>query len=217
MTPEEFDKQVREQAIVKAVIDREIKATNVITEAQARKYYTDNPSLFEQPEMAHVAHIVISTHDPITGKELIPEVKLEKKRLAEKILAQARAGEDFGKLVKQYSQDPATKDRGGEYTFPRAKDNPRQAMVPEFEAAAFSMKPNQISDVVETSYGYHVIKLLELIPAKKIDYLQVQDRIKENLLREQVEKALPAFVEKLRTEAGVKIMASRYMERGTSQ
>ncbi len=206
MTTHEFEAQIREQAIVKAVIDREIKVHQKVTDADARKFYAENPTLFREPELVRAAHILISTRDTITGKPLAPELKLEKRRLAQKIAERARAGEDFAKLAREFSEDTGSKDRGGEYTFPRAKDDPRHAMVPEFEAAAFSMKPNQISDVVETSYGYHVIKLLEKIPPKKIEYSQVEDRIKQTLLREAVEKALPDYIDKLRKESNVQVL-----------
>src|SRR5262249_9392690 len=152
MTPADFDSQIHEQAIVKAVIDREIKATKNITDAQAKKFYQENPNLFQEPEVVRASHILISTRDSITGKDLTPELKLDKKRQAAKILARAKAGEDFAKLVKETSQDFASKERGGEYTFTKAKSDPSRAMIPEFEAAAFSMKPGQISDLVETAY-----------------------------------------------------------------
>jgi parvulin-like peptidyl-prolyl isomerase len=208
MTPEEFDNQIHEQAIVKAVIDREIKTNKTVSDADAQKYYAENPTLFLEPEQVRVSHILIATRDSISGKDLVPELKLEKKRKAEKVLARARSGEDFAKLVKEFSEDPATKDRRGEYTFPRAKDDPRRAMVPEFEAASFSMATNQISDLVQTSYGYHIIKTLEKIPARRIEYSQVSGRIKDALLRQEVEKALPEFVEKMKKEAGVQILVS---------
>ena len=208
MTPDEFNTQIREQAIVKVVIDREIKAGKKVTDADAKKFYDQNPSLFQEPEVVRASHILISTRDSATGKELTPEAKLEKRRLASKVLARAKAGEDFSKLVKEFSNDSASKDRGGEYTFARAKDDPRRAMAPEFEAAAFSMRPNQISDLVETGYGFHVIKTLEKTPVKKIDFAKVADRIKDTLLREEVEKALPEYVEKLKKEAGVDILVS---------
>jgi parvulin-like peptidyl-prolyl isomerase len=209
MTPEEFEAQIREQAIVKVVIDREIKAYKKVSDADAKKFYEQNPTLFLEPEQVRASHILISTQDPITGKELTPELKLERKKQAEKILARAKAGEDFAKLVKEFSEDRASKDRGGEYTFTRSKDDPRRAMAPEFEAAAFSMQPNQISDIVETSYGYHIIKTLEKIPGKKTSYTSVENRIKDTLLRDEVEKALPEFVEKLKKEAGVEILLTQ--------
>lgn len=208
MTPESFSQQIHEQAIVKAVIDREIKAGKTVPDADARKFYADNPSLFQEPELARASHIFISTRDSITGKPLTPELKLHKKQLAEKIAARAKAGEDFSKLVRDFSNDTASKDRGGEYTFARARDLPTQAMAPEFEAAAFSMKVNQVSDIVETSSGYHIIKLLEKIPPKKIEYSKVEARIKESLLRDAVEKELPALIEKLKKEASVEILTA---------
>lgn len=208
MTPDQFSAQIAEQAIVKAVIDREIKAGKSVTDAEAKKFYDANPGLFQEPELVRASHILIATRDSITGKEFTPELKLEKKRLAIKLMARAKAGEDFGKLVKEFSQDNASKNRGGEYTFARAKEDPRRAMAPEFEAAAFSMTPNQISDIVETGFGYHIIKTLEKIPAKKIPYSEVETRIKETLLREAVEKDLPGYIERLKKEAGVEIRAS---------
>ena len=209
MTPPEFEAQVREQAIVKVVIDREIKPKQTVTDADAKKFYDQNPNLFKEPEMVRASHILISTRDSVSGKNLAPEAKLEKKHLAEKVLARARAGEDFAKLVREFSQDAASKDKGGEYVFPRAKDDPRRAMIPELESAAFSMKTNQVSDLVETAYGYHILKTLEKIPSRQIPFTDVEARIKDNLLREQVEKALPEFVEQMKKEAGVKILVSQ--------
>jgi peptidyl-prolyl cis-trans isomerase C len=208
MTPDGFNAQVREQAIVKAVIDREIKAGKQITEAEAQKFYDANPSMFVEPGLIRASHILIATRDKISGKPFTPEIKLQKRQLAEKILVRARSGEDFAKLVKEFSEDNRSKERGGEYTFARAKDDPRRAMAPEFEAAAFSMSPNQISDIVETGFGYHIIKTLEKLPARKIEYSKVADRIKDTLLREAVEKELPGYIEKLKKEAGVQILAS---------
>jgi parvulin-like peptidyl-prolyl isomerase len=209
MSPEEFSTQINEQAVVKAVIDREIKASKKITDDEAKKFYTENPALFQDPEMLRASHILIATRDTITGKTLTPEAKLAKKQLAEKLVVRARAGEDFAKLVREFSQDAASKGRGGEYIFPRSKDDPRRAMTPEFEAAAFSMKTNQVSDVVETGYGYHIIKTLERIPPRKTPYDQAEARIKEILLRDAVEKELPAYIDKLKREAGVEILVTQ--------
>lgn len=208
MTPDQYSTQLQEQAVVKAVIDREIKARQSVTDAQTRKFYADNPGLFLEPERVRASHVLIATIDNLSGKPLSPELKLEKKRLAQKIAARAKAGEDFAKLVREFSADTTSKSRGGEYTFTRAKDDPRTAMAPEFEAAAFSMRPNQISDVVETGYGFHIIKTLEKIPARKIEFSEVEARIKETLLREAVEKELPNYIEKLKQEAGVEILVS---------
>ena len=123
--------------------------------------------------------------------------------MAEKILQRAKTGEDFAKLAKEFSEDPGSKDKGGEYTFARGE------MVPEFEAAAFSMKTNQVSDLVTTPYGYHIIKLFEKIPAQRMEYAKVENEIKERLQVMEIQKQLPDYLEKLKQEAGVKIKGEK--------
>src|SRR4029077_13997828 len=127
-----------------------------------KKFYDENPAKFEQPETVRASHILLSTKDSSTNTELTDDKKAAKKKQAEDLVKRARAGEDFAKLAKEFSDDPGSKDKGGEYTFPRGQ------MVPEFEAAAFAMKTNQISDVVTTQFGYHIIKLIDKTPAHKI-------------------------------------------------
>ena len=140
-----------ESATAEAVLKRELKVN--ITDADAKKYYDDNPARFEQPEMVRASHILLMTTDPKTNTELTEDQKAAKHKEMEGILKRARAGEDFAKLAKEYSEDPGSKDKGGEYKFPRGQ------MVPEFEAAAFSLNTNQVSDIVTTRFGYHIIKL----------------------------------------------------------
>jgi peptidyl-prolyl cis-trans isomerase C len=206
MTPEKYRAQIAEQAIVKSVIDREIKVQQTISEADIKKFYDENPRYFQEPELARVSHILISIHNPETAAELAPNKKAEKKALAESLLARARKGENFADLVKQFSEDKASKEKAGEYVIARVKEDRSRAVVPEFEAAAFSLLPGQISDVVATRYGYHIIKLLEKIPPQKVELAKVEAKIKETLSQEAVQKALPERIEQLKKEAGVEIL-----------
>jgi parvulin-like peptidyl-prolyl isomerase len=205
MSPEQFRNQISEQAIVKAVIDRELKTRKSVSDEEVKKYYDDHPNAFRAPEMVRVSHILISTQDA-NGRELSNEGLLEKRRLAEQVMERAKSGENFEKLVKEFSEDENSKNKGGEYTFAHAKDTPGRAMVPEFEAAAFSLAPNQISDLVRTRFGYHIIKLLEKIPSKRSDFAEVSEKIKDTLLQDEVQKELPDFIEKLRKESQVEIL-----------
>ena len=185
-------------AIAESVLKRELNVH--VTEADAKQFYEDNPARFEQPEMVRVAHILLVTNDPKTGTELSDEQKAAKRKQMEDILKRARAGEDFAKLVEEYSEDPGSKDKGGEYKFPRGQ------MVPEFEAVAFSLNTNQISDIVTTRYGYHIIKLLEKIPARKLEFSTVSTNLLEALTGQALQKQLPDYTAKLKEEAGVKIL-----------
>ena len=188
-----------------------------ISDADAKKFYEDNPSKFEQPEMVRASHILISTKDPMDmnpnfsqRKDLPDSEKAAKRKQAEDLLKRARAGEDFAKLAKEYSDDPGSKDKGGEYTFPRGQ------MAPEFEAAAFSLKTNEISDLVTTQFGYHIIKLSEKIPAKQVEFDKVKDRIKSYLAQQEIGKKAPDFFAKLKKDANVEILDDKLKPKDTS-
>jgi len=197
LTKDELMKKWEEQGGAEKVLERELSVE--VTEEEARKFYDDNPGQFEQPEMVRASHILISTRDE-QKRELSAEQKTVKRTTAEGVLKRARSGEDFAQLAKEYSDDPGSKDKGGEYTFPRGR------MVPEFEAAAFTMQPGQISDIVTTTFGYHIIKLIEKIPAKKVEFKTVESDLKNVLKTKEIQKKLPDYLAKLKKEAEVEIL-----------
>ena len=179
-----------------------LRAKATITEAQIKKFYDDNPSRFEDPEMVRVSYVLMNTLDPNTGKPVSDEQKKAKKKQMDEVLKRARAGDDFTKLVKQYSEDTNVKENGGEIKIPR--NNPR--IPPEFEAAAFSLKTNQISDVISFMSGYCIIKLSENIPARKVPLAETSKRIEDYLTQVEVEKIMPKYYAELKKEAGVEIL-----------
>lgn len=198
LTKEDWEKQNAEQATIPVVLARELSVST--TDADAKKFYDENTAKFEQPETVRAAHILLMTSDPATHADLADEKKAEKKKQIEGLLKRAKAGEDFGKLAKEFSEDTGSKDNGGEYTFPRGQ------MMPEFETAAFSQATNQISDVVTTSYGYHIIKTYEKNPAAKIELAKVSEDIKDYLTQQALQQKAPDYLAKLRKAAGVEIL-----------
>jgi peptidyl-prolyl cis-trans isomerase C len=197
MKPETFMARAQEEALVKIVVDREVANKVTISEETAKKYYDDNLKAFDQPEMVKASHILLVTLESGTRTEIPEEKKKEKRALADKVLARAKAGEDFAALAKEFSEDLGSKDRGGEYTFPKGR------MVPEFEAAAFSLMPGQISEVVTSQFGYHIIKVQEKIAPRTIPYTEVAARIKDGLRAQETQKQLPDYYKKLKEDAGV--------------
>jgi parvulin-like peptidyl-prolyl isomerase len=200
MTEEALRAKMVEQATAEAVAERELKIN--VTDADASKFYADNPAKFEQPEMVRASHILLMTQDPTTHAPLSDEQQKAKRKQIDDLLKRARAGEDFAKLAKEYSEDPGSKDKGGEITFPRGN----QGIPAEFEAAAFALNTNQVSDVVTTPFGYHIIKLSEKLPAKKIELAKVADELKEALRQQEMQKLLPDYMEKLKKDAAVEIL-----------
>ena len=207
MTTDELRTKITQEATATATLTRELGIT--ITDAEVQKYYTNHPADFEQPESAKAQHILLLTINPSTRAPLSDDQIKAKRTQIDDILKKAKAGDDFSKLATQYSEDPGSKDKGGELP-PFSHGD----MVPEFEAAAFALQTNSISDVVTTAYGYHIIKLLAKTPAKKLVLtdkvpqtdLTIADKIKDFLTQQQTQKLAPAFLDGLKKTADVEIL-----------
>jgi parvulin-like peptidyl-prolyl isomerase len=216
-TRERWETQGIEENTIRAVLDRELAGN--VTETEAKSFYDEHTASFEQPETVRAAHILLSTKDPddptanpSAKRDLSDEKKQAKRKQMEDLLKRARAGEDFGKLAKEFSEDPGSKETGGEYTFSRGR------MVPEFEAAAFSLNTNQISDIITTAYGYHIIKLYEKLPAKKEPFIGPDTKtvfrkadgqsatIREVVSEQAMQQKIPDYLKKLKADSGVKIL-----------
>jgi parvulin-like peptidyl-prolyl isomerase len=187
-----------EALTAECVLKREFKIN--ITDQEIKKFYDENPDQFDLKESVRASHILLATLDPQTGLELAVDQKATKHKQAEALLKRARAGEDFAKLASDFSEDTVSKARGGEYTFSRGQ------MVPEVEAAAFALATNQISGVVTSTYGYHIIKLSAKIPAGKVEMSKVIPEIKEALTQQIIQQQFPDYIAKLRKEAAVEIL-----------
>ena len=162
-----------------------------ISEEAMKKYYEDNKSQFTEDKV-RASHILISTVDK-DGKELSPEKKKEAKKEAEEIYKKVKAGEDFATLAKEYSQDEYSAVNGGDLGFFE-----KGQMVPEFEAAAFGLKKGEVSEIVESQYGYHIIKVTDKV-YKEETFDEAKSDIQKELLYQK-------YLEKVKElEASVKI------------
>ena len=201
MTPEELRSKVTQEATATATLTRELGIS--VTDAEANQYYADHPADFEQPETVHVRHILLFTIDPATRAPLSANQMQAKRKQIDDLLKRAKAGEDFATLATQYSEDPGSKDKGGELPeLPRDA----QGLPPELLAAAFSLNTNQISDVITMDLGYDIIKLLGKTPAQKVAYAKVGDKIKDYLVQQKTQKLAPAYLDNLKKTAGAEIL-----------
>jgi peptidyl-prolyl cis-trans isomerase C len=116
------------------------------------------------------------------------------------VLKSARAGKDFAALAKEFSQDPGSAAQGGDLGFFAA-----QQMVPEFSNAAFKLKPGAISDIVETQFGYHIIKVIEKQPARTVKLEEVRPQLEQQLLQANRQREVQAFVQALRQKGKIEV------------
>ena len=207
MTMEDLRAKAAQEAIAKQALKTALNVS--VSDAEISSFYTGHPSDFEQPEKVHVRHLLLTTVDQATQAPLPADQVAAKRKQIDDLLRRARAGEDFATLARQYSEDPGSKDNGGEYTFPRGQ------MVAEFETAAFALTNNQISDVVTTKFGYHIIKLLDRTPAKTleltsvVDGVPVSESIKNYLLQQKIAKLEPDYLAKLKKTSDVEIVDAK--------
>lgn len=139
-------------------VQQKISENYVPNEEEVQKFINESTAYYEK---VTAKHILLKTVDD--NKEPLPEnVQKEKLALAEELLARVKKGEDIGKLAAEYSEDPGSASKNGEYTFGRGE------MVPEFEKAAFEGKDGEVwPEVVKTSYGYHVVQTVAHVEADK--------------------------------------------------
>jgi len=171
--------QVPERRSVRyAILDiNQLRSTIQIPEDVLKKQYQDNIQQYEVPSQVHVQHILFKT---VGQTDALVE---ETKKKAEDVLKQAKKGAKFDELAKKYSEDPGSKDKGGDLGWIRQGQT-----VPEFEKTAFSLAPGQISDLVKTQYGFHIIKVLEKQNAHTKSFEEVKDSIRTPLLLTEADK-----------------------------
>jgi peptidyl-prolyl cis-trans isomerase C len=184
----------RSLAIEKFVLDKFMDKVSV-PEKEIKEYYESHAHLFNQPEQVRASHILIKVDSKATESEQAEALK-KIKAVQEK----QKKGEDFAQLAKTYSEGPSSSKGGDIGYFIRGQ------MAPPFEEAAFKMKPGEVSDVVKTRFGYHLIKVTDKKPATKVTYEDMKERIAQFLKREKVQKEVKEFVDKLRKDAKVEIL-----------
>ncbi|MBI3448794.1 MAG: peptidylprolyl isomerase [Acidobacteria bacterium] len=166
-----------------------------VTDADAKAYYDQHPQEMQKPEEVRASHILVRLPQGTTDDQK----KAAKARIDE-AAKKAKAGEDFAALAKTYSQDPGSAEQGGDLGF-----FPKGKMVPAFDAVAFTLKVGQISDVVETQFGYHVIKVTDRHAAQSATYDEVGERLKSFLKQRQARTTVQTYLKGLRDSAKVEI------------
>jgi len=194
MTAADFADMVR----IKHLLDAKAVAAEAVSDADVKKYYDENQAQFKQPETVTARHILVKVPEGADAK-----VRADKQARAEDIRQKLLQGGDFAALAKEYSEDTGSKDKGGEYTFPRGQ------MVAPFEAAAFSNELNKIGPLVETQYGYHILQTTARHPAKAVPLAEVSGQLRKYLASKARGEVVEKYLKQLRADAKVEIPASK--------
>jgi len=184
--------QVPERRVVRyGLVDlNQIRQNTQISEDQLKAQYQANIQQYEVPNRVHVEHILLFTQGNKTDAEVA-----EIRKKAEDILKQVKKGESFEELAKKYSEDPGSKDKGGDLGWIVEKQT-----VAEFEKAAFSLNKGQVSDLVQTQYGFHIIKVLDKETAHTKTFDEVKDSIRAPLQLKEADRQANEEADKIAAE-----------------
>lgn len=194
-TPDQLRRQRRLSLEVALFVRKNIDPSISVKPQDIQAYYDANPEQFHEEESVHANHILILALPDATAAQ-----RETARTQATTLLGQLRAGADFAQLAREHSQDPGTAPEGGDLGWV-----PRGRTDPVFEAAAFSLKVAELSDVVETSYGFHVIKVGERREARTVSLGEVKTDIERMLSERAQQEALAVFVEQAKAKAKIEI------------
>jgi peptidyl-prolyl cis-trans isomerase C len=195
VTEDSIRSQFKDELALRKLIEKEVADKITLGPNEAKDFYDKNPEIFKSPEMVRASHILVKVEQGAS-----PEDKAKALEKIKAIQKRIQGGEDFAEVAKQVSDCPS-KEQGGDLDF-----FPREQMVGPFADAAFAMKTGQISDIVETEFGYHLIKDTDRKEAGVMAFEEMKPRIEQHVKSEKVNQQLAQYVDKLKSSAKIEIL-----------
>jgi len=178
------------------MLEKEFESLVAATDDEVRKFYEGNKPRFREEATVHASHILIRLEQNADAA-----ARTKARAQIETIQAQLKKGGNFAELATTHSQDPGSAPKGGDLGF-----FARGQMVPAFEEAAFTTKVGQVSGIVETPFGYHLIKVAETKPGRDVGFDEVKEQIREYLKQQVREQKSQAFIDQLKVKGKIEIL-----------
>jgi peptidyl-prolyl cis-trans isomerase C len=185
-----------ETIAVNQMLKTELEPKVKVSDADTKSFYDQNKARFRQEDSVHASHILIRVEE-----QADVATRAKGKTQADDLLKQLKKGAAFADLAKKYSQDPGSAPNGGDLGFFN-----RGQMVPAFDQAAFALKPGQTSGVVETPFGYHIIRVSEMKPGRDLGYDEVKAQIEDHLKQQIRDQKSQEFVDQLKAKGKVQVL-----------
>ncbi|GEM_PF-166604 len=177
---------IENEMLAQMIIQKDVIDHIKIPEQELHRYYEEHPESFQQPETICARHIIVKS-----------------KEEAQRLLALVKQNpENFGELAKQYSTGPTASKGGDLGCFNRNK------MVEEFSTAAFALDAGEISDVIQTQFGYHIIEVTSKTPAETVPFDVIRGNLKKWFLKQKAKEEIPKWQDSLRNSAKIEIIQS---------
>ncbi len=185
--------QIQRGLAINQLLDTNVRQKITVTGEESKNFYNTNPNLFKQPEQVKASHILIKV-----APDAEESKKIQARKKIETVQKKVRKGEDFGLLAKANSEGPTAQREGNLGYFSRGR------MVKPFEDAAFALNVGEISGIVETQFGYHLIKVTDKKPARTVPYKEVQLMLEKHLKKEKEKTEIQGYIENLKKSAKIK-------------
>jgi peptidyl-prolyl cis-trans isomerase C len=192
---EQLKSDAKVQLSISKMMDADVSTVAAATEPEAKDFYDKNPDKFKQGEAVRASHILV-----MANEQADDATKKAARAKVDGILERVKSGEDFAKLARENSDD-GSKEQGGDLGFFQ-----QGRMVPEFDKAAFSLKPGEVSDVVTTQFGYHIIKVSERKNASTVPFDTVKGKIVEYLSGQKKQEKANATIEDAKKKAKIEVL-----------
>jgi peptidyl-prolyl cis-trans isomerase C len=194
--PEEQVKPfIKNELMIQQMIEQEIVSKITVSDEEMQQYYEEKKAQFKEPEQIQASHILV---------QVAPDASQEDKDAAkakiDAILVQLNEGKDFGELAKEHSDCPS-KEQGGDLGF-----FARGMMVKSFEDVAFGLDEGGISDIVETQFGYHIIKLTGKKAERDVPFDEVKDQLKQGLFQQKRNTEITSWIDTMKEQAQIEMI-----------
>jgi peptidyl-prolyl cis-trans isomerase C len=184
--------QIRKNMAIQQFIDKEYVQKVKVPQKEVKDFYVSQPDSFKEPEQVRASHILIKV-DPGTDESKKAEARKKLKGIHNKL----QKGENFEALAKEYSEGPSGAKGGDLGYFSRGQ------MVEPFDEVAFGLSPGRVSDIVETQFGYHLIKVVDKKPEGMMSYEEVKDKLQQYIKQQKVREQVNLSIENLKEKAKV--------------
>lgn len=194
MKLEDFRKQIEKKLQNTKLINLAIKIDLNPDGKKLREFYEKNIGLYQKEELYRPAHIFFAI-----PKDAAPEEIQKIKRKCQNVLEKIRQGEDFGEMALIYSEDPSSKDKGDLGFFKKGE------LMSPLEKALLQLKVGEVSDIIRTEFGFHIIKLIDKKGGGPLPFEEVSERVKRDFMEAEMEKALKQFLKTLKEKSVIEI------------
>lgn len=208
LTEAEIKKSIEVDLTANDLLRDQVKGKIHVTDEQVEHFYKEKKSVFQRPEAFRAQHIFVP-HIPVDViekasmdqlKEVMAEYSREAKKKIDAVYEKVKAGEDFGDLARQYSEDAGSAEKGGDLDFMY-----KGVLDPEIDEAVSKLKVGEVSGVVKSKYGYHILKLNDTKPSEEVPLDEIRQSIQNYLFTTGAEKVIERYIDSLRKKAEIEV------------